>query len=33
MMNPAWPKRIVFGRAVEISSSGRQTGFPEGKID
>src|ERR1035441_9305674 len=32
MLNPAWPKRIVFGRAGATFRNGRQTGIREGKI-
>src|ERR1017187_4999303 len=32
MLNPAWPKRIVFGHAGATFRNGRQTGIPEGKI-
>src|ERR1017187_10457201 len=32
MLNPAWPKRIVFGHAGATFRNGRQTGIREGKI-
>jgi hypothetical protein len=32
MMNPTWPKRIVFGQAEVTLLNGRQTGFRKRKI-
>jgi hypothetical protein len=32
MLNPAWPKRILFGHGWMTLPNGRQTGFSKDKI-